>query len=112
MDETDSAAVGVARMRVTVPMLMTVSGLLTACSTTEAAGPAPQGDQVARVCRPDAAADLVGHAAPDDTLIQQRTSAVLIRRIAPGEPVTHNFRDNSITVAIDPVGKVVQANCG
>jgi len=31
---------------------------------------------------------------------------------APGDPVTHDFRENRVTIAIDPAGKVVEANCG
>jgi len=82
------------------------TGLLAACSTTAQDTPA------ASLCRPDAAAMLVGHAAPDDAQVKQRTGAELIRRIAPGDQVTHDFRENRITLAIDPAGKVVQAVCG
>ena len=82
------------------------AGLLTACSTTVQDMPATS------LCRSDAAAMLVGHAAPDDAQIKQRTGAELIRRITPGDPVTHDFRENRITLAIDPAGKVVQAVCG
>lgn len=99
-------------MKAMVFTLTTVSGLLAACSTTGQVAPAPQGEQPARVCRPEAAAKLVGYAAPDDAQIKLRTGAELIRRIAPGDAVTHDFRDNRITLAIDPSGKVVQANCG
>ena len=99
-------------MRATISMLTTVSALLTACSATAPVGSEPQGNPVSRVCRPGAAAELVGHTAPDDAVIQQRTGGVLIRRIAPGDSVTHDFHENRITLAIDPAGKVVQANCG
>ena len=99
-------------MKVTVSMLMTAFGVLTACSRTAPVRSAPEGASVARVCRPEAAAALVGHAAPDNTLIQQRTGAVMIRRIAPGDAVTHDFRDNRITLVIDPAGNVVNASCG
>lgn len=99
-------------MRATISMLTTVSALLAACSTPVPSASAPQGDPISRVCRPEAAAELVGHAAPDDVSIQQRTGAVLIRRTAPGDAVTHDFRENRITLAIDPAGNVVLAICG
>lgn len=99
-------------MKVMVTTLMTVSGLLAACSTTAKEVPTTPGLPATGACRPDAAAKLVGHAAPEDAQIQQRTGADLIRRIAPGDAVTHDFRENRITLAIDPTGKVVQASCG
>lgn len=86
--------------------VLAVTGLLTACSTTAREAPA------ASMCRSDAAAMLTGHAAPDDAQVKQRTGAELVRRIAPGDAVTHDFRENRITLAIDPAGKVVQAVCG
>lgn len=92
--------------------LAAISVLLAACTTTAQDASAPQGDPVARMCRPEAAAKFVGQAAPDDAQIQQRTGAELIRRIAPGDAVTHDFRENRITLAIDTAGKVVQADCG
>ena len=92
-------------MKLIVPTLIGACGLLTACSTTA------QGDSTPRACRPEAAAKLIGVAAPDDAQIKQRTGAELVRRIAPGDPVTHDFRENRITIAVD-LGKVVQASCG
>lgn len=83
------------------------AAFLAACSTTASDAPATTSK-----CRSDAAAMLVGHAAPDDAQVKQRTGAELIRRIAPGDPVTHDFRENRVTLAVDPAGKVVQAVCG
>ena len=99
-------------MKAMVTTLMTITGLLSACSTTAQEVPTSPGHPAAGVCRPDAAAKLVGHGALDDAQIQQRTGAELIRRIAAGDAVTHDFRENRITLAIDPSGKVVQASCG
>jgi hypothetical protein len=93
-------------MKLIIPTVLTAFGLLTACSTPVQEIPA------ARICRPEAAAMLVGRVAPDDPEVKQRTGAELIRRIAPGDAVTHDFRENRITLAIDPAGKVVQASCG
>jgi hypothetical protein len=113
MNEADDTAGSVARMRLMAFTLAAISGLLAACTTTTAqVASAPQGDAVARACRPDAAAELVGQAALDDAPIQQRTGAELIRRIAPGDAVTHDFRENRVTLAIDSAGKVVLATCG
>lgn len=99
-------------MKLVIFTLATISGLLGACTTTAQVASAPQGAPVYRTCRPEGAAKLVGQAAPDNAHIQARTGAELIRRIAPGDAVTHDFRENRITLAIDPAGKVVQASCG
>lgn len=100
-------------MRVMTATLMTVSSLLTACSTTAQETPMAQADSsTPSVCRPEAAAKLVGHAAPDDAQIRLQTGAELIRRIAPGDAVTHDYRQNRVTIAIDSAGKVVEASCG
>jgi hypothetical protein len=105
-------------MKVMIAMLGAASGLLTACSATVQdrpalhETPALQNSPTSQLCRPEAAVALVGHATPDDMQLRQRTGAVLIRRIAPGDAVTQDFRDNRVTVAIDPAGKIVQASCG
>lgn len=99
-------------MKTAISMLLIVPCLLTACSTTVRDNPAPEDITTARLCRPDAAVTLIGHAAPIDAQIRQRTGAELIRRIAPGDSVTHDFRENRVTIAVDPNGTVVQANCG
>ena len=98
-------------MRLMVFPLAAISGLLAACTTTTHVAPM-QGDPVARACRPEDAGKLVGRATLDDAQIQQSTGAELIRRIAPGDAVTHDFRENRITLAIDSAGKIVQATCG
>jgi len=93
-------------MKMMVSMLVGAAAIVGACTTTAQDGPAK------RVCRPQAAAMLVGQVGPDDAQIRERTGAELIRRIAPGDAVTHDFRDNRVTIALDPAEKVVQALCG
>lgn len=43
--------------------------------------------------------------------IRMDAGAELIRRIVPGSAVTHDFRGYMITLAVNPAGNVVQANC-
>ena len=86
--------------------IISVAGLLAACATTAWEAPS------SRACGSEAAVRLVGHAAPDDAAVKRRTGADLIRRIAPDDPVTHDFQVNRITLEINLVGKVVQALCG
>jgi len=103
-------------MKNTAFTLVTVSALLAACAPTGHDAPtapvAHDATTARQQCQPEAAAKLVGHAAPDDDQVKQRTGASKIRRIAPGDMVTHDFRVERITLAIDPAGKVVQALCG
>ena len=104
-------------MKSTAFTLVTASALITACvPTVHDADPAAPGAHDATTapqqCQPEAAAKLVGHAAPDDAEVKQRTGASKIRRIAPGDMVTQDFRLERITLAIDPAGKVVSALCG
>lgn len=48
-----------------------------------------------------------------DNEIKQKTQSEIIRRIAPGQPVTMDYRSNRITVTIDPVSKkITHASCG
>jgi hypothetical protein len=64
-------------------------------------------------CDPAAARALVGHPRPTDKEAKQRTGATMVRQIAPGQPVTHDYRDNRVTLETDPAsGRVVGATCG
>lgn len=64
-------------------------------------------------CDPVAARALTGKTKLTDEETKQRTGAALVRQIAPGQPVTHDFRDNRVTVETDPTsGRVVGATCG
>lgn len=91
----------------TLYTLVAVSALLAACAPTAHGDPSAP-----RQCRPEAAAKLVGHVAPDDAQVKHRTGASTIRRIAPGDMVTQDFRVERITLSVDPTGMVVSAICG
>jgi len=93
-------------MKFLISMLAIVPIFLAGCAAEDQSGAAR------RACRPEAATQLVRHPVPDDARIKWRTGADVIRRIAPGDMVTHDFRENRITIAVDPSGEVVQAICG
>ncbi|MCV9945121.1 I78 family peptidase inhibitor [Rhizobium sp. BT-175] len=93
-------------LRVT-PILVFLSTVpaLVACS---AGSKVPNGR-----CDPVAARTFVGQAKPTDEEAKQRTRATIVRQIAPGQPVTHDYRDNRVTLETDPAsGRVVGATCG
>jgi hypothetical protein len=88
--------------------LTAVLGLigLSACASTGT------GDRSrASTCRPDAATTLVGQVAPDNDAILRRTHSTIIRRIAPGDPTTKDYREERVTVTVAE-GRVVSASCG
>ena len=64
-------------------------------------------------CLSEKAQELIGQSTLTDDQIKQKTQSEIIRRVAPGQPVTMDYRSNRITVTIDPVSKkITQANCG
>lgn len=64
-----------------------------------------------QACRADAAATLIGEPAPDDATIQRRTGSASVRRLAPGDPTTRDYRAERITVTVAD-GRVITASCG
>jgi len=74
-----------------------------------AIGAADRGQTAA--CKADAAATLAGQAAPDDAAILKRTGGTIVRRIAPGDPTTRDYRIERVTVTIAD-GRIVSATCG
>ncbi|RXT20560.1 hypothetical protein B5P46_24415 [Rhizobium leguminosarum] len=64
-------------------------------------------------CDPVAARALNGQPKPTHEQAKQRTGATIVRQIAPGLPVTHDYRDNRVTLESDHAsGRVVGATCG
>lgn len=65
------------------------------------------------LCRPAAAKALAGRARLSDAEAMRLTGAATVRRIAPGDAVTMDFRRERVTVETDPAsGRVVRAVCG
>jgi hypothetical protein len=79
---------------------------LGACASTVTTGPAE-----AALCRADAASALVGKAAPDDATILHHTGSAIVRRLAPGDGATKDYRQERVTVTIAD-GRVIAASCG
>lgn len=88
-----------------LPLMLTA---LAACATTNA-GAGTQA--VSATCKADAAGALVGKVAPDDAAILGRTGGTTVRRIAPGDPTTRDYRVERVTVTIAE-GRIVAASCG
>ena len=79
---------------------------MSACASTGTADRAG-----AATCNADEAATLVGRAAPEDATILRRTGGTIVRRIAPGDMTTKDYRIERVTVTVAD-GQVVSALCG
>ena len=65
------------------------------------------------VCRRDAAEALTGMDRLTDERAMQMTGATVVRQIAPGQPVTLDYRQERVTIETDPgTGKIIRAACG
>lgn len=65
------------------------------------------------LCIEEAAQGLVGKTKPSDSEAMGLTGATIVRQIAPGQPVTEDYRENRVTIETDPAtGRVVRAACG
>lgn len=64
-------------------------------------------------CKRDAAEALAGKDRVTDDQAKQLTGASIVRQIAPGQPVTMDYRAERVTIETDPAtGKIVRAACG
>ncbi|ESK53985.1 putative hemolysin [Acinetobacter tjernbergiae] len=64
-------------------------------------------------CVADEAQKLVGQSGLSEDQIKQKTKSEIVRHVGPNQPVTMDYRENRITVTIDPESKkIISANCG
>ncbi|AXY59828.1 I78 family peptidase inhibitor [Acinetobacter sp. WCHAc010052] len=64
-------------------------------------------------CVSEQATALIGQPKLTEAQIQKKTGAKTVRLVQPGQPVTMDYREDRVTVTVDPeTGKVVHASCG
>lgn len=64
-------------------------------------------------CVAEEAQKLVGESGLTDDQIKQKTQSEIVRKVAPGQPMTMDYRTNRVTVTIDPASKkITNATCG
>ncbi|MFP3546957.1 I78 family peptidase inhibitor [Rhizobium sp. SIMBA_035] len=64
-------------------------------------------------CNDSAARSLVGGTKPTGAEAMQLTNAKTLREIEAGQIVTHDYREDRVTIETDPgSGRVVSARCG
>ena len=64
-------------------------------------------------CIADQATALVGQSNLTEEQIKQKTKAQIVRMVEPGQAVTMDYREERVTVTVDPASKkIIQASCG
>ena len=64
-------------------------------------------------CLADEARKLIGQSGLSEEQIKQKTKSEIVRSVGPNQPVTMDYRENRVTVTIDPQNKKISnANCG
>lgn len=92
--------------------LMLVAVALTACANNPEQMPSQQPNTMTS-CIADEATKLVGQTGLSEAVIKAKTNAEIVRMVAPGQPVTLDYRLERVTVVTDPQTKIiVQASCG
>lgn len=92
--------------------LMLAAVTLTACANNPEQIPSQQPSTMAS-CMADEATKLVGKTGLSEAAIKAKTKAGTVRMVAPGQPVTMDYRSDRVTVVTDPkTNIIVQASCG
>ena len=64
-------------------------------------------------CRPEQAQTLVGQKLMSEEHIKNLTHASIIRVVGPKQPVTMDYREERITLLVNPTTKIIESsNCG
>lgn len=96
------------RLRLLLPILLVGAvSVLASCSDEVAS------TQLQNSCNANAAQGLIGKPKPTDAEAIRLTNAKIVRQIEPGQMVTHDYREDRVTIETDPAsGRVVGARCG
>ncbi|MFG0587628.1 DUF333 domain-containing protein [Acinetobacter sp. YQ_14] len=64
-------------------------------------------------CVADEAKKLIGQSGLSEEQIKQKTKSEIVRSVGPNQAVTMDYRENRVTVTIDPQSKkITNATCG
>lgn len=72
---------------------------------------APEAKAQSNGCEAAKALTLIGKAAPPDAEVKALTGARTVRRVAPGDAATLDYRPDRVTLEIDK-GQVTSTRCG
>jgi hypothetical protein len=87
--------------------------LLAACSTAPA-DPPVHGVTPGHKCREEGTAQYVGQARSDavGANIKRASNSAVLRWAPPGVMLTMDFREDRVTVWLDPANKITKIHCG
>lgn len=93
--------------------LILIPALLAACSTAPAQTPV-HGVTPGHKCRTDGTSQFVGMIRSDRTgsAIKRASHAAVLRWAPPGVMLTMDYREDRVTVWLDPAHKITQIRCG
>lgn len=85
--------------------------LLAACAATQ---PNVHGEMPDRECKTSNTNQFVGQAGTSETgaAIMRASNAAVLRWAPPGVMLTMDFREDRVTVWLDPAGRITQIRCG
>jgi hypothetical protein len=86
---------------------------LAACSTAPAQ-PVVHGQTPGHICKADGTEQFVGQTRSDaiGADIKRVSNAAVLRWAPPGVMLTMDFREDRVTVWLDPANKITQIKCG
>ena len=93
-------------------LALVAPALLAACAVN---GPPPvHGETPGFTCNADGAQQYVGQAASSETgaAIMRASRAAVLRWAPPGVMLTMDYREDRVTVWLDPARKITQIRCG
>ena len=85
--------------------------LLPACATEQ---PPVQGQASGRECQAGGTDQLIGQVGTSETgaTVLRASHAAVLRWAPPGAMLTMDYREDRVTVWLDPAGKITQIKCG
>jgi uncharacterized protein len=64
-------------------------------------------------CIAESAKTLIGSVKLTEAQIKEKTNAQVVRMVEPNQPVTMDYREERVTVTVEPkTQKIIQASCG
>ncbi|KKW81426.1 hemolysin [Acinetobacter sp. Ag2] len=87
---------------------------ISACSSIQTNAAQDQSAQnMQSTCIAERATQLIGQNDMSEAKIKQLTQATIVRKVAPNQGVTMDYRVERVTITVDPVTKkITQASCG
>ena len=88
--------------------------LLAACSTAPAADPPVHGATSGHKCQEEGTGRYVGQTRSDavGAEIKRASNSAVLRWAPPGVMLTMDFREDRVTVWLDPANKITKIRCG